>query len=265
MVYRVLLVDDEPIILDGLRTRFDALDRSAFPLEIVGTCGNGRDALAFLMEHPVDILLCDVRMPLMDGLALMKAMREADLRTRIIVVSGYADFAYAQEAMRAGAVDYLLKPIQAQPFQDALNVAMRAANEQQAASGGDGDIAEQEIARTAHDMPERTHQPPAHANAAAAVVAFIDGMDDPLSLEEIARKFGYHPVHLSRLIKRQTGMGFSQYLNQARLERAKKLLNSSELSITEIAHATGFNDLAYFCRVFKKQCGKTPHEYRNKS
>ncbi|MWV45573.1 response regulator [Paenibacillus sp. HJL G12] len=106
--YKVILVDDEPMILRSLQA---AIGWNDLGLEVVGTARNGEGALHLISEHSPDMIISDIRMPGMDGIALMKEVLTGSPRRIFIVISGYGEFEYAREALRQGAFDYLLKPI----------------------------------------------------------------------------------------------------------------------------------------------------------
>ncbi|WP_274362565.1 response regulator [Paenibacillus thermotolerans] len=106
MSYNVLIVDDEPLARAGLRTLYDW---SANGFKVVGEASNGKRALHTLKEHPVDIVITDISMPVMDGLELSKAVREQYPNVKIVLLSCHNEFEFAREGMRLGASDYLLK------------------------------------------------------------------------------------------------------------------------------------------------------------
>lgn len=107
-MYRVLIVDDEPIICKGLR---DTIEWDSLGLEISGEAHNGTDALSLVQAHHPHILLTDIRMPGMDGITLIKTLRDLHVQMKIIILSGYSDYAFLKEAIRLGVDGYLLKPI----------------------------------------------------------------------------------------------------------------------------------------------------------
>ena len=95
---KVLLVDDEPFIVQGLSALID-WEKEGF--EIVGTAGNGSEAVEFLKSNPVDLILADIKMPVMNGLEFLKYIRETHLSEAFFVIlSGYGDFTYAKEAIK---------------------------------------------------------------------------------------------------------------------------------------------------------------------
>lgn len=107
---RVLLVDDEPFILQGLSVLID-WEKEGY--EIVATAADGGAALAFLKENPVDLIIADVKMPVMTGIELLETIRKEEISdAHFVILSGYSDFCYAQQAMRYKCMDYVLKPVE---------------------------------------------------------------------------------------------------------------------------------------------------------
>ena len=116
---RVLLVDDEPFILRGME---ELIDWENEGFEIAGTAVNGEEALHFLQEHDIDLILADIKMPIMDGLELLRSVRISEKYKDVyfIILSGYADFQYAQEAIKYTCTDYILKPVEKDKLIQAL-------------------------------------------------------------------------------------------------------------------------------------------------
>lgn len=105
-MFSILIVDDEAEIRDGLAS----LDWQSINYEIAGVGAHGLEALALMEERPADVILTDIRMPFMDGIQLLEAVKEKYPYVKVIILSGYDDFEYAKKALRLGATDYLLKP-----------------------------------------------------------------------------------------------------------------------------------------------------------
>ena len=106
-MYRVLIAEDEPAAMQHIST----IIRIKCPgFEVAGTADNGKTALEMLETLKPDILITDVKMPVMDGITLVKKAGEKYPEILSVIISGYQDFDYAREALRSGCCDYILKP-----------------------------------------------------------------------------------------------------------------------------------------------------------
>ncbi|MBC8079030.1 MAG: response regulator [Gorillibacterium sp.] len=103
---RTLLVDDEHLVRKGL---LHVLPWNKHGMEIVGEAGNGEEALQFLSSHTVDLLVTDLTMPIMSGFELMKEVKTLHPRLQTVILTCHQDFYYVQEALRLGAIDYIVK------------------------------------------------------------------------------------------------------------------------------------------------------------
>ena len=116
---RVLLVDDEPFIIQGLKILID-WEQEGF--EIAGTAANGQEAYEFLQKEKVDLIIADIKMPVMTGLELQEVIRKENLSNAyFVILSGYADFEYARRALQNECTDYLLKPVDKEILLKLLN------------------------------------------------------------------------------------------------------------------------------------------------
>ena len=111
--YKVLLVDDEPEIREGLQ---EVVDFATLGFEVVGEAGNGREALQLAETLEPDLIITDIRMPLMDGLTMAAEVRRILPTTQFVILSGYDDFEFARRAIELTALRYLLKPITSHEF-----------------------------------------------------------------------------------------------------------------------------------------------------
>lgn len=137
-MYKVMLAEDEDWILKGL---CGFLDWEALGFKIVHTAHNGQEALDRWDEEPVDLIVTDVNMPVMNGLTLLQRVREKNDRVRFLILTGHDEFEYARTAMRLGVDEYILKPID----EEELINAVRKAGERLAELAGErfGHMAEQ--------------------------------------------------------------------------------------------------------------------------
>jgi len=128
---KVLLVDDEPIILRSLQV---AVPWEQLGTRVAGTARNGEEALEIVEQLRPDIIISDIRMPSIDGISLMRTVMEQYPGTLFIILSGYGEFEYAQEAIRHGAFNYLLKPIDHDELQETVIKARERILQQRATS-----------------------------------------------------------------------------------------------------------------------------------
>ena len=124
---KVLLVDDEPFIIQGLKVLIDWENEE---FEIAGTASNGKEALQFLENENVDLVIADIRMPEMTGLELLETLRK-DKKSDVyfVILSGYADFSYAQQALQNDCTDYILKPVDKEMLLKVLSKVLVLKNE----------------------------------------------------------------------------------------------------------------------------------------
>jgi len=116
-VYQVLLVDDEELIRKGLK---NLLDWEALGFQICAEQKNGLQAFLYIKNHPVDLVIADIKMPHMSGIELAKSIHEEYPSIKVIILSGYGEFSYAQDALRLQVVQYLLKPVKRNTLKEAL-------------------------------------------------------------------------------------------------------------------------------------------------
>lgn len=116
-MYKVLLVDDEILVREAISAK---IEWGHLGFELVGDCENGKAAIEFLKENPVDVVLTDICMPYLDGMGLSKYIYENMPQTRIIIFSGYSDFEYAKQAIQYKVAEYLLKPVTAKELTEVL-------------------------------------------------------------------------------------------------------------------------------------------------
>lgn len=119
----VLLVDNEAVICKGLT---HCIDWAAYGCAVMATASDGLEALEKMRACPADIVVSDIRMPGMDGLSLAEELASIYPETRVIILTGFPDFEYAQRAIRYHVVDFVLKPTSAEKLQDAVRKAVGA-------------------------------------------------------------------------------------------------------------------------------------------
>ncbi|MDQ8733085.1 response regulator [Paenibacillus sp. LHD-38] len=247
---RVIVAEDEDLIRNNLARKIEGLDEA---VKVIGTAQNGKDALELVQSGQPDLLVTDIRMPVMDGMELIKHMHLYHPRVCKIITSGYADFEYARQAIQFGVTDYLLKPISAEELQRVL-AKVKTAIEREESTYKENMKGMQNPGISTEEIVRRVQQ-------------FLrDNFQKEVSLEQIARNFNFNASYLSKLFIKHTGELPSRYLMALRINEAKYLLaNRRHLSVKEVGEQVGYPDQFYFSRIFKQMTGCTPKDYLNEN
>jgi YesN/AraC family two-component response regulator len=241
---KVLLVDDERWVRTALKWTINKLN---LPLQVVHECQNGLEALDWIKMNEVDLILTDIRMPVMDGLALVKELSSLNGAYEVIVISVHDEFQFVQQAMRSGVTDYLLKPIEENEIKVCLEKWLNK-------KSNEGNKSKQMLAEK-ENLPLSTID---------RILDYIEKTPlDQITLKEAAETIHINPSYLSQLFKQQLNKKFVDYITELRIEESKRLLQNTTLRMSEIAERVGYSDLAYFSNNFKRIVGSSPSEYRN--
>lgn len=242
-MYRVVLIDDEALIVEGLR-RVVKWDR--FDCEVAATAEDAASGAEVIRRVRPHILFTDIRMPGGDGLTMLAGLRSEFPDMQVAVLTGYRDFAYAQEAIRLGVARFLLKPSKMDEIEEALS----AMTERLARLGGGEEAQAQE-----------RHAGSFIVNQAMAYMQ--EHFAEKLTLQDVADACYVSQWHLSKLLNRYAEKNFYDILNTLRIGAAKELLADPRLKVGDVGERVGYADTAHFARVFKKLTGMSANEYRN--
>lgn len=240
MSIKLLIADDEDTIRNGI-AKYIQLHTDRF--DKVYLASNGQEAIDIIFRDKPDIMFLDIQMPLKSGVEVMQEAKRAEILPYTMILSGYDEFKYCQQALRLGAKEYLLKPVRSSEILKMLN---------QAADELFGE--EKPISVTAG-----CEKNPLIELAKEYIAEYYY---EDLMLADVAEKVGVTAGYLSTLFQKQLEKGFVDYLNEIRIDHACTYLQQNYLKIYEIAYKVGFHDEKYFSRVFKKIVGQTPWEYR---
>ena len=245
-MYRVVLVDDERLIVRGLSS---VVPWQELGCEVAGTAYDGKTGLELIRTVKPDIGLTDIRMPNMDGLTMLAAIRSEYPEIQTAVLTAYRDFDYARQAITLGVCRYLLKPSNLEELKEAVRLM----------------VSRLETLPARKEEPEEETVRAAGNHLVRAALAYMKDhcSEQHLSLNDVADHVYVSQWHLSKLLNRETGQSFFDLLGSLRISKAKELLEDSSMRIHEVAEATGFSDVAHFSRSFKRFAGCTPGEYRN--
>lgn len=247
---KLLIADDEFEIRNGLSEYVPWADMG---FEVIGRLGNGLDVLDFVSKHPVDVLLCDIRMPIMSGMDVARELAGQKSPVKIVLLSGYKEFEYAQQALEFGVRSYLLKP----PKYSEI-------------CGLFGRIKEELLANPHHPSPSQSASETAakedsgvSAQAVLKVKEYLHEHYKEATLEKAAQIVYMNPYYLSKYFKSKTGENFSDYLTRIRMNTAAELLKDIKYKTYEVSEMVGYSSAKNFTRTFRKYFGQSPKEFRN--
>lgn len=249
-VYRLVIVDDEFEIRNGLSSYFP-WEELGFTLS--GVFADGPSALEHIGEHRVDVLLTDIRMPLMDGLALIRKTKELSPATVCLILSGHKDFEYAREGMTLGVRHFIVKPTKYSQLSEIFGSVKDELDERNAAHPKESAALPSGI-----PMDEAETEP----LVIQAVKHYVETHLGEASLERAADAVRLNPNYLSTYFHTNTKITFGDYLMGLRMREACRLLGGTAMRINEIADAVGYSNPTSFSRAFRMTQGISPKEWR---
>ncbi|HAG70515.1 MAG TPA: DNA-binding response regulator [Lachnospiraceae bacterium] len=240
--YNVLIADDEFHMRQALNRKITELDDS---FRVVCECAEGLSALSALAGTDIQVVFTDIRMPGMDGLRLAGEIQERFPDIVTVILTGYADFEYAKEAIHKGVFDYLLKPVSEEELSGVL----------------------EKIALKLSELYELQGEDLLSGKSAGDTALFLKqylkkNFRTEVDLGEVASRFGFTSAYLSRIFSKEYGESPSRYLTRIRIEEAKKLLVSTNEPVARVGELSGYPDQFYFSRTFRKETGENPTAYR---
>lgn len=248
----ILIVDDEPRTRQGLKKTLDTWANGQYQIMIAS---NGEEAIELMKQHKVHILITDIHMPEITGLQLLKIAKDQNIFPVIIVISAYSEFEYAQEALRLGVINYLLKPISKKALIEAVEEAVQTVEKKERAG-----LIEKVVDTK---LVDANTQNPSNREPIREAIDYINNhLKNELSQKEVADHVHLNPSYLSVLFKEHVKLTFSEYVTRRRVQRAKELLVSTNLPINDIAEESGYKTAKYFIKIFRELEGVTPSAYR---
>lgn len=217
--------------------------------ECVGAAADGEEAVDLVESRLPDLLITDIRMPVLGGLELVEHIRRTNPDLRIVIASGFSEFEYARKAIELGVDEYILKPVDL----NSLRETLRQVRIRLEASAGQIDAE--------FGLGER----PGDTELVKAVGVYLrENYRVAYSLERLAETFACKPAYLLRLYRKATGSTPTQDVIQLRIEKAKRLLvGHPQLEVKQVAGAVGYEDPLYFSRLFKRETGFNPTAFKD--
>ncbi|MFH7820530.1 response regulator transcription factor [Neobacillus thermocopriae] len=248
----ILIVDDEPRTRQGLKKYLETWANGNYQ---IFTSSNGEEAIKLMKQHKVHILITDIRMPEITGLQMLRMAKEQCIFPVIIVISAYSEFEYAQEALRLGVINYLLKPISKKALIEAVEVAIKEVEKKERA-GLIEKVVDTKLVNT--NIQNLSNREPIRE----AIDYINKHLNNDLTQKEVADYVHLNPSYFSSLFKEHMKLTFSEYVTRRRIQRAKELLMTTNLPINDIAEESGYKTAKYFIKIFRELEGMTPSAYR---
>lgn len=240
--YNVMLVEDEMLLMQSLSRHIESLEAG---FKVVCQASNGEDALTSLKKENIHLVMTDIRMPVMDGLTLAKRIHEQYPHILTVILTGYADFDYAREALKQGVFDYMLKPVTMEDLESTLG---RVRLHLQKFYELEEDPAL--VGRDAEEIVEYT------------VLYMREHYMDDIDISSFSAAMGFTSAYLTKLFNKYKGDTPLKYLTDIRIHEAKRLLTDTGLPIREVGERVGYPDQFHFSKTFRKLTGLNPTAYR---
>ena len=237
----VFIAEDEPPIAEMIASM---VDESPSGFRTAFVAHDGRSMLDRLAANRPDLLLADIRMPVMGGLELIEAARRLHPDLPCVIITSHSDFEYARAAIRAGAMDYILKTCLPESLDEVLLRVRQSLGLEGLAD----------------------HVPDARLDTGARLKEHLDQIvRSPFDLRDVAEAWGYNSLYLSRAFKALVGISPKRYHTKAKIDLVITMMKKDRrLLLKEAASVIHFDDELYLAKVFRKETGMSFSEFRRK-
>ena len=249
---KILIAEDEINIAKGIES---ILQSNTLHKHRIVLAENGLKALEISKTLCPDLVISDIRMLQMSGLDFIENLKKLDFPCEVIVISGYSNFEYAQRALRAGAIDYLLKPIDKERLLEQVDKVQKNLTAKHAS-----DI---KLNQVGHEFFCLDFEKKEYPHSLKKVISFIkkNYMLD-ISLQMLSEELMFHPNYISSLISKHFKVPLSYIINYIRLLKACELLGATDMSIAEISYVVGYNNERRIYSAFRKYLDTSPGDFR---
>ena len=250
---RVIIVEDESKARQLIAHLLNAVDER---IQIVGQADNAVDGQALIERLLPDAAFVDIKMPGMTGLEMIRSLAPKRLNVSFIIISGYGEFEYAQEAIELGIKSYILKPVS---YSDIERVIHKVSANIKGCSIS-GEVKSQ--VRTLNIEGLLLNMDGKKPIVRQAIEYVCQNMSAACRLSEVAVYLKVSPEHLSRNFHEEMSITFMAFVRMVKMDYACVLLSKTQMRVYEIAKAVGYENDTYFCNTFKEVIGIQPKKYR---
>ena len=248
--YHLLIVEDEEDIREYLKQQLGECYK-------IKTCCNGKEAYDTILSNPPHLVLSDVMMPIMDGLTLCKKIKQNININHIpvILLTAKSRQEDKMEGMEIGADAYCIKPFNIDILKCTISNLIQTRHLLQTKFSG---------AQEQENKLEKIEVKTADELLMDKIMKIVNtNISNPgLNVETLADQVGLSRVHIYRKLKELTNLSARDFIKNIRLKQAAILLKEKDLTISDVAYATGFTTLSHFSSSFKELYGMSPTEYK---
>jgi YesN/AraC family two-component response regulator len=235
-------------------------------ITVSGVASNGLEAIQLIEKDVPDILLTDIRMPLMDGFRLILAIKDKYPKIKYIILTAHSDFNYAQNSIKLGVVDFILKPIDEEELMNAVKKAAKLVyedNDRERKNQLVQSIMEDKLPNIKRGDNINIDSNLKNAKIIETAMEYIkNNIHTDITLNDVAEHVHFNSKYINVLFKKTVGESISKYIIKCKMELAVKLLKDPNIKVYEVCEKVGYKDQNHFRNIFTDFFKVSPSEYR---
>lgn len=246
-MYHILIAEDEYIE----RLSLAKVLQDAFGQEyVIHQAENGKQAIDLFRKYPIGVAVLDIEMPVMNGMEAARIIFGENPNCGIIFLTAYDRFDYAKNAIAVRAMEYLVKPCADEEIISTVEHAIYRSEYKPVAA----------VMRTEENGSEEGR----HGSSVAELIEqyVCTHYHQNISMQDAAYALNYSESHFCKIFKQLFGQNFTSYLTTYRMDKAKEMLSSPNVTIKDVGMRVGYADQNYFTKTFRRVTGKSPSEYK---
>lgn len=246
----IIVVEDEAPIRDWIAYTISNISDE---FNVLASASNGKEAYELALNLKPKVIISDIKMPIMGGIELTKKIKEVFPDIYVILLTNYAEFSYAKEAISCGVYEYLVKsdirPKELKEILDKVNESVKELEKNKVSK-----LQKENTLSESKDGYSKTIK--------KSIDYIHKNYKQHISLQDISNYVFLSHEYFSRLFKEEVGENFSSYLTNYRMKKAESLIKNTDMKISQIAIEVGYTNASYFSRSYKKFKGISPEDDR---